>query len=521
MTETDISRRRFLRRAGWAGAAVAVPVTSGYVGYRLPRSTASTEQTPPAPAPQAADPTPDVHHFVSRPDLSPPRLTFTDAKDDESALPTTPGYLFLGPKGYQETGPGQQGCMLVDRKGRPVWLLPLTGEDEVPMDFRTQTYRGEPVLTWWQGTVHTGYGTGVGVIYDSSYRKVAEVRTGNGIAEADLHEFLLTDEDTALLVAYQPHRADLTAVGGPADGWLHSGVVQEVDVETGEVLFQWDSIDHVALTETEQKLGEQGSKDAPFDYFHINSAGVDADGDLLVSARNTCAIYKISRRDGSVVWRLGGTRSDFELGDGARFSWQHDARALPGDRLSLFDNASSPPRAKRSRGLILRLDPGAMRATVHREYVHPADLLADNQGSMQVLPEGRALVGWGAQPYTSEFSAEGELLADWRFPAPDQSYRAWAGEWTGKPVDRPAVAVQRNNARGNLVYASWNGATEVRRWRILAGPSAQRLEPVATMPRSGFETAVAVNADGPFFVAVALGEDGTELGRSDPIRKAG
>lgn len=262
----------------------------------------------------------------------------------------------------------------------------------------------------------------------------------------------------------------------------------------------------------------KGTRKAPFDYFHINSVELDDDGDFLVSARNTCALYKISRRTGDVVWRLGGTKSDFTLGSGVEFFWQHDARWLSKDTVSLFDNASSPPQAKRSRGLILTVDTEAMRADVAREYLHPGNLLADNQGNTQVLPDGRVIVGWGAQPYTSEYTADGELLREWRFPTADQTYRAYSFDWTGTPDDAPAVGVGANPARGFMVYASWNGATDVRRWRILAGPSADNLAPVATMPRSGFETAVAVNAEGPFFAAVALDADGKVLGTSDAVR---
>lgn len=519
MSDDDVSRRRFLRRAGWTTAAVVAPAAAGYVGYSWPRTdaepaTAGTNQ------PSGTDQTPDVHHFVSRPDLTPPRLSVADGRggDELASLPRSPGYLTLAPKGYPDDGPGQRGCLLANRMGQPVWFLPREGENEVPMDFKVQTYRGEPVLTWWQGTVHEGYGTGKGVIYDSSYRKVAEVNTGDDVEDADLHEFLLTDDGTALLMAYQPHAVDLSELGGPTRGWAFSGVVQEVDVETGKVVSHWDSIDHVDLTEAYTELADTGSRKTPFDYFHINAIDLDDDGDLLVSARNTWAIYKISRRTGEVIWRLGGKKSDFTLGANAEFYWQHDARWLSKRRMSLFDNAAAPPQAERSRGLILDLDTQAMRADVVQEYVHPTNLLADNQGNMQVLSDRRVIIGWGAQPYASEYTSDGELLRDWRFPAADQTYRAYSFDWTGTPDDAPAVGVTTNPARGFLVYASWNGATDVRRWRILAGANADDLTPVATMPRSGFETAVAVNADGPFFAAVALDKNGRVLGTSDTVR---
>ncbi|PRX46033.1 secreted protein [Prauserella shujinwangii] len=510
----ETSRRRFLRGAGLVGAAVTIPAISGYVGYRWPRSVA--ESAPPAPAPGGTAASSDVERFVSRPDLRPPRVRITRSRT--AAAPAGPRYLLFAPKGYREEGPGQQGCLITDRRGEPVWFLPSTGPDRVPMDFRVQTYRGEPVLTWWTGTVHEGYGHGFGVVYDRTYRKIAEVHTGNG-RQADLHEFLITDRDTALLVAYPPAAADLTPVGGPRQGWVFDGVVQEVDIATGEVLFEWSALDHVGIDETRKELGGTGGRDQPFDYFHINSVAEDANGDLVVSARNTWAVYAIARDSGEVRWRLGGTRSDFVLRDEDVFAWQHDARPQPDGTLSLFDNSASPQHGERSRGMVLRLDPATRRATVERRFRHPADLLADNQGNMQLLPDGRALVGWGAQPFVSEFAPDGELLLDARLPAPDQTYRAYTADWTGRPADPPSVALGPNNAGGLTVYASWNGATEVRGWRVLAGPRPAALEPVVTVPRGGFETAVVVRAEGPHFAVAALDGDGRELGRSEPVAR--
>ncbi|WP_019813001.1 arylsulfotransferase family protein [Saccharomonospora saliphila] len=507
MADSDLTRRRFLRRAALVGAGVAVPLTSGYVGYRLPRPDSASA----AAGTGEAGGTGGLHHFVSRPDLRPPTLSLVDSADAASS----PELLFLSPKAYRDSSPSQPGCLLADRTGRPIWFLPREGEDLVPTDFRAQTYQGEPVLTWWQGRVLAGYGEGVGLIYDSSYRQVAEVRMGNGM-KADLHEFLITADDTALLMAYHPARADLSPVGGPVDGWVYAGVVQEVDIATGEVVFEWNSLDHVAVDETHKDLADTGGEDNPFDYIHLNSIEPTDDGGLILSARNTWALYKISRDSGELVWRMNGRRSDFALDELARFSWQHDARWHSGSRLALFDNSSSPPQGPHSRGLVLRVDEDAMRVTVEQEFVHPAKLRADNQGSMQLLGDGRALVGWGSQPYTSEFAPDGTLVLDARFPEPDQSYRARTHTWTGRPAEKPAVAIGENKAGGRTVYVSWNGSTETREWRILAGESPDALEPVATVARSGFETAVSLTSEGPHFVAVALDADGEALAESDP-----
>ncbi len=400
-----------------------------------------------------------------------------------------------------------------------MWFLPSEGPESVPMDFRVQTYRGEPVLTWWQGRVLAGYGQGIGVVYDSSYRQVAEVRMGNGM-RADLHEFLITERDTALLMAYHPAPADLAPIGGPRDGWVYAGVVQEVDIASGEVLFEWNSLDHVGIEETYQELGDTGTEEAPFDYIHLNSIEVDGDG-LVLSARNTWALYRVSRSTGEIEWRMGGRASDYSLAERARFSWQHDARLHDGDRVTLFDNSSSPPQGPHSRGLVLRVDHRRRKVSLEQEFVHPARLRADNQGSMQLLESGGALVGGGSQPHTSQFDADGELVFDSRFPEPDQSYRARTFAWTGTPAEKPAVTVGRNKAGGRTVYTSWNGSTEVAQWRVLAGASPAELTPVAQARYSGFETAVVAGDEGPFFMAVALDEHGAELARSEAVRESG
>ena len=81
-------------------------------------------------------------------------------------------------------GEGQDGPMILDDKGRLVWF----SKDRYATDFKVQAYKGEPVLTWWQGGIVDGNGEGEYVIFDSSYREVRRVRAGNGY-KGDLHEF--------------------------------------------------------------------------------------------------------------------------------------------------------------------------------------------------------------------------------------------------------------------------------------------------------------------------------------------
>jgi hypothetical protein len=372
------------------------------------------------------------------------------------------------------------------------------------------------VLTWWEGTSTLGVGAGEGVVLDQDYREVMRVRTGNGY-EADLHEFLITPRNTALLLIYAYVNADLTSVKGPKAGKAIDGIVQEVDLETGRVLFEWHSLDHVRLDESYWPLTEDPTKEA-WDYIHLNSVGIDNDGDLLVNARHTWAAYKIDRQTGSVRWRLGGKKSDFELDEDAKFAYQHDVRRRADGAITLFDNAASQAEAKGkvSRGLALELDEGAHTASVADEYPHPEKWVAETQANMQVLPNGNVFIGWGAQPAFSEFSAGGELLFDGRIAEGNDNYRAYRGAWTGRPATRPSLVVD-----GRRAVVSWNGATEVARWQLLAGPRRSAVRAVGgPHAKTGFETAFDVPADAAYVAARAIGPRGRALGESPPVEVA-
>jgi hypothetical protein len=410
--------------------------------------------------------------------------------------------------------------MILDRYGQLVWYSPNTdfpaNKGMGRVDLQVQTYRGQPVLTWWEGRVDLGVGYGKAMIADTSYRTIATINGGNSLS-ADLHEFVITPQDTALITAVRSMPANLSAFGGPARGVALSGVILEIDIASGKVLFEWDSLDHIPVTDTYEAFAG-GTKAAPFDYFHINSIAIAPDGDLIISARNTCTVYKVARPSGQVRWRLGGKRSSFQMGPGATFWWQHHARPQGEAALSIFDDAASPQEETQSRAILLDLDTTAMRATLSRSYTHSAKLLAANQGSMQLLPAGRVLVGWGNLPYFTEFAEDGTLLLDGQFPVGDQSYRALTAGWTGHPTDDPAVAARVNQAGGSVVYASWNGATELSRWTVLAGSSASRLSEAGSQRRTGFETMITVNSSGPYFAVTANDASGHVLGQSSTVK---
>ena len=362
----------------------------------------------------------------------------------------------------------------------------------------------------------TGPAGGEAVVADMTLREIARIGQVEGLYP-DLHELNLTPEGTALVTANYTVATNLSAVGGPAHGYAEGGVAMEVDVATGKLVHRWDSLDHVPVSDSYQRFSG-GTEASPFDYFHINSICLADDGDLLISARNTWTVYKVGRSSGEVKWRLNGKHSDFKMGAGSHFYWQHHVRQLTDRRVTVFDDGASPAQEAQSRALVLHVDEAAMACTLERAFTHPARILTPNQGSIQVLGDGGAFVGWGAQPYFSRFSAQGELLADGRLPDNVSSYRAFVANLATAPTDKPALVVGPNAAGGSTAYASWNGATEVKAWRVLAGAHESHLAAQATQGWADFETAVSVNSDGPYFQVVALDGAGRELGSSEMVK---
>jgi hypothetical protein len=310
-------------------------------------------------------------------------------------------------------------------------------------------------------------------------------------------------------------------VGGSKDSLAIQGIVQELDINTGEVLFEWRSIDHVGLDETYVRPSEDHYPG--IDYFHLNSIDIEPDGNLLLSARETSALYKIDRNTGEVMWRLGGKKSDFEMAEGTHFAFQHDARRLPDGTISIFDNGSlifengTPKALEETRAIVLELDEERMRATLVREYTHPDKQYADAAGNMQVLPNSNVFVGWGRALAISEFDEDGELLFDLRVSPEHRSYRAFRLAWSGKPLDQPSCVAERTSEDEVELYASWNGATEVESWEVVAGPHPGLLESLGSVPREGFETAMLVQTSEPYLAVQARHRSGRVLGDCMPV----
>jgi hypothetical protein len=446
--------------------------------------------------------------FRSRPDLAPPFLTVTTSRPG-----LAPGHLFLSPKSKRDDK--QAGPMIADNRGQPIWFQPLPGI-EAAADFRAQTYQGKPVLSYWRGTSRQGIGTGEMVILDQSYRVIRRIRTANGF-RPDLHEFRITPEGKAIIIAYPIVRQNLRPVKGPRRGLVVDSVIQEIDIATGLVTFEWHSLGKIPLEETLS----QPRPGTPFDYAHANSVNPDLDGDFLMSARNTWAAYKIDRETGKILWRLGGKRSTFKVAPAARFAWQHDVHRRADGAITVFDNSAFPPVRKFSRALAIRLDQGKRTASLISATAHPRKLLTATQGNQQTLPNGNFLVGWGSQRQLTEYDPAGKVLFNAALSLGYESYRSYRIPWVGLPRSRPKVAAADEPGAGTDAYMSWNGATEVATWELFAGSSPSTLKSVGQARRSGFETKM--KAPGvPRFVQVrARNAAGEILSTSAPTRVTG
>jgi hypothetical protein len=374
------------------------------------------------------------------------------------------------------------------------------------------------VLTWWKGRVLSlGFGQGEDIVTSSSYQTVTRIPGGNGL-KADLHDFQIAPHDVAYITAFNPIRCNLSAVKGSAGGAIVDTAIQEIDMRTGLVRWEWHSLDHVGAAESEVETPTGAS---PWDYFHLNSIDPQPDGNLFISARSTWAGYQLEAGSGKILWRLGGNDSSFRMGPGTRTAWQHDGRVLANGQVSFFDDGSNPPIHSQSRGIRIALDFKTHEARLVSSYTHTsAPLLSPSQGNMQTLPDGNAVVGYGGVPAISEYAAGGALLLDAHLPLDMSFYRAFRFPWSGRPLSPPAVLAGLNNTgEETIVHASWNGATEVSSWRVLASSaSAGTLTARATIPDGGFESSTILPERYARVAVQALDSAGRLLGTSRTVQ---
>ncbi len=508
-----ISRRAFIRRTGRGALVLGAAGTVGLSAFEAacsdskkagPTVAAGTDTPVPTPTPVP----PLYGDLRSRPDLNDAPTLKVLQNNGKAA----PGYIFL-----TTLPPAPPGPAIFDSQGRLVWFQPVATEQA--LNFAVVPYQGADALAWFEGTVDgdTGIGAGSFVLADAQYQVMKRVQGGGG-APLDLHEFSVTPDGNSVLVAlYAGRTMDMTARGGLSDQVVSDSVLQEIDLASGDVLFEWHSLDHIGVDESVLFPPKDPGKG--YDPFHLNSAEVDSDGNLLISARNTCSLYKLNRQTGEVMWRLNGAATEplpdpkmSLLPDSERFFFQHDARRNADGTISIFDNGGAPYNHN-GRAVVMQLDESALTANVLRQFGSDLGMHINYQGSAQLQPNGNMLVGWGNIGRVTEFTPDGAVCLDATFTG--NSYRTLKYAWKAAPADTPAIAVARDGA-GARVWASWNGATEVRQWRVLGGADAGSLEQLAVNPWDDFETSIGVPQTPALLAVEALDANGAPLGRSQP-----
>ena len=458
-----------------------------------------------------------AYSFVSEPTLHPPIIARKNVAPGAKPLP---GYIFLA-NFYDISNPpmvGQSGPLILDSQLHPVWFHPVP-TSVVAGNLSLQKYQGKPVLAWWQGKITSTGDTiqGEDVIVNQHYQKVATLKATDGW-QVTLHE-LAIDGDKAWVTANKNISLNLSAYGGPYNGALIDSAVQEYDLKTGKLLYNWDALKHIPLGDS------QASLISPWDAYHVNSIDLPGDGTFVVSMRNTFAAYKVDIKTGKILWTLGGRHSDFKFKSGANFSWQHDVRVYPGTNLvSIFDDHCCQitgggtyvsPSAD-ARGLVLKLNMQNHTASEYAQYYqNPFFGNPDYMGSVQPIQGGNTFVGWGSKPLFSEYTAQGRTLFNGQLPGSDLSYRAQVEPWVGLPLYPPTAAALKQDGKTSI-YASWNGATRLAGWRVLGVTSAGKTVRAATAPRSGFETTIPVSGSYRSFEVQALDSQGHVLGTAKP-----
>lgn len=486
--------------------------------------------------------------YKSRPDLAAPVLNITIPATNETAdglIFYTPESIYADNTGH---GPAQSGPYIFTDKGDLVWSgFGYVGPRSE--NFLVQDYRGQKVLTIFEGSHNSpmGHGHGHTSIFDNKYRLLKQI-TGGGHKLADQHEFLIFDNHSAVFTVYDPEIADLSDYGAKSDSqqWILDNKIQKVDTDTNRVLWEWSSLENIdpAGTNLTLESGNAGTgvnSSQAWHYFYMNAFDIDTENNnYLLSARSMCTIFKIDGDTGKTIWQLGGPNSNFTLGDGVDFCWQHDTRMhqkylqheTKGSKeiISFFDNsahenlAGGPDLQARaySAGKVVELDTENWSAKLIAEFRAPGDLSVRSQGNLQLLPNGNAFINWGYNGAMSEHKPDGTTIFfsgmdSGKLGPGSENYRAFKFDWHALPYEEPAlVAFKESN--GTSFYVSWNGDTETKAWKFFGEDEKGQKKLLGQAHRTGFETSFRTSHKPVRVVAEAFDARGHRLVSSSVVK---
>ncbi len=321
--------------------------------------------------------------------------------------------------------PSKRYSMIFDNHGVPIWWNRAPAWDSRVLPDGT--------LLWWNAssTVFQIHGLDGSLLVDGM----------NTVGQqANPHDIQFTGQGDYLAGAYVTQGpVDTSAYGGASDAYVSNAELQEVSSD-GQLLWDWNSRDHISLSETGHRWpwAVHHSGLGGYDIVHWNSIEAAGDNAVIASFRNLDAVYKIRKSTGEIIWKLGGTITPQSLtvkGDprGASLGAQHDARLMPDGTLTVFDNRTNlqnhQPRAVR-----FRINKASGTATLLDSITDPQITGSRCCGSARRLGNGDWLIDWGQNLPIGGYRPDGKrtflLTLDSTF-----SYRA-------EPVPSGAVSVQ-------------------------------------------------------------------------------
>lgn len=371
---------------------------------------------------------------------------------------------------FMANGKGAKYIMIFENDGTPYFYRRLSADGR---DFKVQP---NGLLSRRFLTDHTGF-----VTMDSGYTVLDSFVTANGYS-TDEHDFQITENGHYLLIAKGERHVDMSQIvsGGNSDAILYDTHIQEFDAHKN-LIFQWLCYEHYDVRDA---IHEDLTAKA-IDWVHINSVAEDYDGNLIISSRNLSEITKIDRHSGAIIWRFGGRNNQFEfVNDDLGFSYQHDARPVPGapNHYTLFDNGNfhNPPF---SRALEYALDTLSMQAVKVWEYRADGQRFAGRLGNVQRLSNGNTLINWGQSylPKVTEVSPQGAVVYEADFETSSTCYRTFRFPWD-VPADRPYLIAESFPDEVHLIFNTF-GDERVKNYQVYGALSGDSLQPIDTTAR--------------------------------------
>ncbi len=296
-----------------------------------------------------------------------------------------------------------------------------------PIDVMGFTRQNNGVLSYHRGSQN--YSNNRFILLDSTYNILNELSSVNGYF-LDSHEFILEDDGDYWVLAYDIRQIDMSLIvdGGHPNATVIGCVIQHIS-EAQSLLFQWNSWDHMQITDCDTMFVDLTGQ--IIDYVHANALSFDYDGNILLSSRNLNEITKIDIVTGEIIWRWGGTQNQFTFSPDDCFYGQHTIRYnVESNTYTLFDNGNwhSPPC---SRGVEYELDQNQLIANQIYAYNHDPEIFVNSMGGMQRMNDGGTIVNWSKSEYIfTEYGEDGEIVFE--VTCPDSiivSYRVEKHEW--------------------------------------------------------------------------------------------